>query len=137
MNDDAAVCVEGRVSTIKTVYDEIDRFIGYFAIAMSSIKSKELYDEKRVAPFPHPTLLLGRMMLSKDCRGKRIGSKIIDYIVMLAQKLNKFAACRFIAVDSKLHVVGFYKKKGFIEVGYDKKKRKKERMVPMLFDLKP
>ena len=131
-NKDAKKCITGRVSTIKNIFDENNKLIGYFAVAMSSTKATLLFNRKRAASFPHPTLLLGRLLLSKDCRGRKIGTKTIDYIVMLAQKLNEFAACRFIAVDSKSYAIGFYEKMGFEQVGY-KKEGGKQRFLQKLF----
>lgn len=65
-NDQVKDCVEGRVSTVKVMYNEKDEFVGYYAIAMSYIESGDLYDEKRVTTFPHPAIKLGRLDRDND-----------------------------------------------------------------------
>lgn len=148
---------KGRISTIKNIFDQNGKMIGYYAVAMSSTESSTLFDSKRDSSFPHPTLMLGRVLLCKTCRDRKIGTRVIDHVVMLAQNLNRFAACRFIAVDSKPHVQGFYKKMGFEAVEPKPKNflgktiffltsiprkifvlisKKSESTVTMLFDLK-
>lgn len=131
-NKRAKSCIEGKVTTIRTIYDDENKFIGYYVLSMSYIEAEDLYDEKRVATFPHPALKLGRLLIDKKYRGQRIGIAAITHIVMLAKKLNDFVVCRFIILDSKPWVVGFYEKMGFVVIG---KIDKKESTVPMLFDL--
>lgn len=131
-NNQASSLVKGRVSTIKSFYNEENYFIGYYAISMSHIEAPNLYDEKRVATFPHPAIKIGRLLIDKNCRGKGIGRVAIKHIIMIAQKLNQFVACRFIILDAKPQAIGFYEKIGFVIIG---KARKRADTVPMLFDL--
>ncbi len=133
LNKRAKKFVDGRVTTIKSLFDEGNNFLGYYAVAMSSIEAPDLYDEKRVATFPHPALKIGRLLIDKKLRGQRIGSAAIASIVQLAKVINKFVACRFILVDSKPWVVEFYQKNGFVVVGGEIEDDSST--VEMLFDL--
>lgn len=133
LNKRAQKCVEGKVTTIKSIYNEADEFIGYYALSMSYIEAAELYDEKKVATFEHPALKLGRLLIDKRCRGQKIGTAAITHIVMLAKKINEFVACRFIVLDSKPWVVEFYKLRGFVVIGEENSSE--DDTVPMLFDL--
>jgi len=159
-NKDSKDCCDGRVSTIRTIYNSKDEFIGYYAIAMSQIDSSSLFDEKKVCTFPHPAIKLGRVLIDSRYRNKGkydkkgYGTAVIKNIIHIAQQLNeKFIACRFITVDAKTGVVEFYKKAGFQEIkekdGNKFKHLKKSILgilckakintnttVPMLFDLK-
>lgn len=133
LNNQALSLIQGRVSTIKSLYNENKEFVGYYAISMSYIEAPSLYDEKRVATFPHPAVKIGRLLINKRHQGKGIGRAAIKHIIMIAQKLNEFVACRFIILDAKPHAVGFYEKVGFVVAG---NARKRKDTVPMLFDLK-
>lgn len=132
LNKRAEACVNGKVTTIKAIYSENNEFIGYYAISMSYIEAEDLYDEKRVATFPHPALKLGKLLIDKRCRGQKIGTAAITHIVMLAKRLSDVVACRFVILDSKPWVVDFYKRNGFAVIG---KLEEGESTVPMLFDL--
>lgn len=132
LNDQASLLIHGRVSTIKCIYNDDNKFIGYYATSMSYIEAPNLYDEKRVATFPHPSIKIGRLLIDKNYQGKGIGRAAIKHIIMIAQKLNQFVACRFIILDAKPHAVGFYQKVGFVIIG---KSRRKTDTIPMLFDL--
>lgn len=127
--------IEQRISTIKTIYFE-DKFVGYYAIAMSSILADDLFDEKRTSTLPHPAIMLGKLLIDKQYRGKQLGSTAIVNIVYIAQTLHKHAACRFIIVDAKKGIEGFYGKNGFQKI-MSKKAKKQTKITPMLFDLKP
>lgn len=133
-NKRAEKFIDGRVTTIKSLYDENDNFLGYYAVSMSSIEAPDLYDEKRVATFPHPALKIGRLLVDKKLRGQKIGTAAIASIVQLAKAINRFVACRFILVDSKPWVVEFYQKNGFVVVGGEINENSST--VEMLFDLK-
>lgn len=133
LNKQAKKLIRDKISTIKTIYYN-DEFIGYYSISMSTVDSGDLYDEKRSATYSHPAILIGRLLVDKKFRGMRVGRKTIITLILLAKHLNELCACRFIAVDSKKDVVGFYKKMGFLPLGEDK--QKKEDTVTMLFDLK-
>ena len=132
-NNKAKDFISNRVSTIKTISLN-NKFIGYYAIAMSSVEASDLYDEKKAATFPHPCIKLGRILINKNLRGKRIGKSVIIHIIQIAQALNKHVSCRFIAVDAKKGVEGFYLKNGFIPIKQNK--QKSEDTTTMLFDLK-
>lgn len=153
LNKQAKECCEGRVSTVKTIYNSKEELIGYYAIAMSHIESSKLFDEKKVSTFPHPAIKLGRILLDSNYRGKKYGTAVLMHIIQTAQQLNdKFVACRFIIVDSKPKVVRFYQRNGFIEVKENKRGKLRRLIktlsfpvkkvishnetIPMLFDLK-
>lgn len=132
LNNQAEALTKGCVSTIKTIYNDEGRFIGYYAISMSYIEAPNLYDEKRVATFPHPSIKIGRLLIDQSCRNQGIGRGAIKHIIMLAKKLNEFVACRFIILDAKPHAQSFYEKIGFVVI---EKAKKRENSLPMLFDL--
>jgi len=131
-NKQSAELVKKRISTIKTITYN-GQFIGYYSISMSSIEAGSLFDEKRSATWPHPAIIIGRILLDKRFRHGGFGTKVILSIIFLAKKLNQFCACRFIIVDAKKGVEGFYEKTGFLAV--KKEKQRSGNTTTMLFDL--
>jgi len=135
LNKKAEKFIRQRISTVKTIYFE-GNFVGYYAIAMSSITASDLFDEKRTSTLPHPAIIIGKLLIDKKHRNKKLGSTTIVNIVRVAQMLHKHAACRFIIVDAKKGVEKFYESNGFQKIMSEDAKKQTE-ITPMLFDLMP
>lgn len=60
-----------------------------------------------------PTGKVGRMAVLKDWRGRQVGGRLLATLLAQAERLG-FAE---IKLSSQAHVVGFYKRFGFVEVG--------------------
>ncbi|MFZ0598617.1 MAG: GNAT family N-acetyltransferase [Flavobacterium sp.] len=81
-----------------------------------------------------PAIKIGRLAVSKDKKGQRIGEKIIDFIISFSIDHNTNCACKLITVDTYKKSLGFYEKMGFIYLS-DKDKNEDTRQV--FLDLTP
>jgi GNAT superfamily N-acetyltransferase len=60
----------------------------------------------------YPAMKIGRFGVSKNYKGKKIGSELLIYLKYLFITGNR-TGCRFITVDAYAKSVGFYNKNGF------------------------
>lgn len=79
----------------------------------------------------YPAVKIGRLAVSKDYAGNRIGESILLQIKHMFAKMSR-SACRFITVDAYAAAVPFYEKCGFMFLS-EKDKTAKTRA--MYFDL--
>jgi RNase P subunit RPR2 len=94
--------------------------IGYVAIAMSSLPTKQLPEDLgRVHKYDHvPSLLLGQMARDIRFRGTGVGDHMIDFVVNKANGLAEEIGCRLVIVDSEPDTVACYERNGFERVSH-------------------
>jgi len=62
-----------------------------------------------------PALLLARMGVHEEYRGKDIGTVMMAQIFNIADEISEKVGCRFLYTDAKLQSVGFYEVFGLEE----------------------
>ena len=98
--------------------------VGYVTVAMYAIEVREtrlrmVTNEKR-----YPALLLGRLGVHNDHRGRHVGLCICLWTIGLAKEMARRVGCRFVVLLTSPMKVGFYQKCGFeICPKYEKKKK--------------
>lgn len=107
------------------VNDDSNKIIAAFTVANDSIKAslissktrnllqRKIPNTKRTRSYP--AILIGRLGVNKEYKGKNIGSQVLDYIKMWFSHPDNKSGCRFIVVDAYNHskVISFYEKNGF------------------------
>ncbi len=80
---------------------------------------KEYFKQKGIPYKSLPALKIGRLCVSDRHLGKGVGTLMIEFVLVLAQKISKDIGLRFITTDAKRKVdpkrdsIHFYKKFGF------------------------
>lgn len=133
-NEDAEKYQNESITKVINVFYG-DRLVAYYAYTSSEIRKSELRVDDKVAPFPHPAIKLGRLLVCNTQRHRGIGRTIIEDIVSRALEARRVMPLRFLIVDSKPNSIGFYTKLGFVDPDV---KQKHERILKLLYiDLKP
>lgn len=131
-NIDAEKYQNESMTKVRNVFYQ-NKLVGYYAYTSSEIRKYELNREDKVAPFAHPAIKLGRLLVCKSMRKKGVGKAIVQDLISIALKVRQDLPLRFLVVDSKPNSVGFYLKLGFINPQI---KAKFERHLTLLyFDL--
>ena len=88
----------------------------------------------------YPSMDIAYLAVSKDCRGKGIGSTIMDYIIELARN-QTLAGCQFLTVEAlaiaEYSAVGFYYSCGFAPAEVKKPYKDTIRMFYTLYAKHP
>ena len=128
-NEDAKDCQNQSISRVINVYYE-EKFVAYYAYSSSEIKAAFLSAKDKVAPFAHPAIKLGRLLVCNSMRGKGIGTCILQDIAKIALKMRDQIPLRFLLVDSLPQALTFYKNSGFIDTDI---KRGSKRDLSLLY----
>lgn len=127
---------QGLAKTVLALWKET--IVGYFSLAMGKIqltwRKKEKAFGKKIS-MEIPALLLARMGVHEDFRGKHIGKAMMAQVLNIADEISNKVGCRFIYVDAKLQSVGFYMSLDFEENNCDKH-RNNSKLINMVLDLK-
>lgn len=121
--------------------NETDRTIGYYSLLNDKIvfdpEEKSLWNRlnRKIANSKrrkeYPAVKIGRLAISKEYAGRRIGFAIILQIKYVFATMRR-SACRFITVDAYAAAVPFYEKCGFMFLS---EKDKNAPTRAMYFDL--
>lgn len=97
--------------------------IAYVTVLADAIglqgEMKEYFKQKGIPYKSLPALKIGRLCVSDRYLGKGLGTLMIEFVLVLAQKISKDIGLRFITTDAKRNVdpkrdsIHFYKKSGF------------------------
>ncbi len=97
--------------------------IAYVTVLADAIslhgEMKEYFKQKGIPYKSLPALKIGRLCVSDRYLGKGIGTLMIEFVLVLAQKIGKEVGLRFITTDAKRNKdsskdsIHFYKKFGF------------------------
>ena len=91
-----------------------NEIVGFITLAASSIVRNDLkrrYQTVRGYPV-YPCILIGRLAVAKNRRGRDIGNFLLDLAIGIA--FDGPVGCMLLRVDPKDESVDFYKKAGFV-----------------------
>ena len=129
------------------IIENSERTLGFYSILNDSMQIKEeLFSSKSQYKkfvgglLPHlkrhlkniPSLKIGRLGVDKTCKGKGLGSMILQNIISDCIALNTKQACRLITVDAYRQAFPFYERFGF---QYISKNDENEEVRQMFLDL--
>ena len=116
------------------------QLVAYVTVLADSINLqgdlKEQFKQKDILYKSLPALKIGRICVSNEYLGKGIGSLMIEFVIVLAQRISKEIGLRFITTDAKRNIeprrnsIHFYKKFGFEIL-----KQREKGTIPMYKDL--
>jgi len=84
--------------------------VAFLTVSMTCLRIAELGHLEKVPEIkvPYPALLLGRLAVEKNCRGKGIGMFLCQWVIGLARELSTRVGCRYVALHTLPQNVGFY-----------------------------
>ncbi len=114
--------------------------VGYITVLTDAIRLegslKEYFREEGIKYKSLPALKIGRVCVSDGYRGRGIGTLMIEFAIILAERIGKEVGLRFITTDAKRHEdqkkdsVHFYKR-----LGFNMLKQREKGTLPMYKDL--
>ncbi len=121
-------------------YKPNKELVGYLTVLADAInlegELKEYFRQAGIFYRSLPALKIGRLCVSDDYLGRGIGTLMIEFIIILAEKIGKDVGLRFITTDAKRNQdpkresTHFYKKFGFEIL-----KQREKGALPMFKDL--
>lgn len=140
--EDAKPSLELRIANTFILEDN-GRIVVYFCLLNDKVSKDEIIGsrwKKIRSNFPrdkqfrsYPTIKIGRFAVSKDYRGKNIGTGLMAMLKKMLSSSSTHSAFRYITVDAYLSAVPFYEKNGFVHLT---KKDEDEHTRLMFFDVK-
>ena len=93
-----------------------DRVVGYFALAMGSVRHEDAPSRlRRGQPDPVPVLLLAKLALDRREQGTGLGADLLREALILAIAGSRQFGARAVVVDaSDDRAHGFYRRHGFL-----------------------
>jgi GNAT superfamily N-acetyltransferase len=90
--------------------------VAYLTVSVASFDQIE--GEKNTTNFGIQVLMIGKLYVSQEFRGKGIGGHLIRFAIDMSHKLNELTGCSGIIVNSnsKKETLGFYQHYGFKEL---------------------
>lgn len=122
-NEEAAMLQKESITKIIDVFYK-RQLIAYYAFTVSEINFKHLKPEDKIAPFAHPAIKLGRLLVCNSLRKKGVGTAILQHLAKQAIDIREKMPLRFLFVDALPHAVQFYVKNGFIDSNIKRGKAK-------------
>lgn len=114
--------------------------IGYVTVLADAInlrgELKEYFRQAGIFYRSLPALKIGRLCVSDDYLGRGIGTLMIEFAIILAEKIGKDIGLRFITTDAKRNPdsrkdsIHFYKK-----LGFEVLKHREKGTIPLYKDL--
>jgi GNAT superfamily N-acetyltransferase len=113
-----------------------DNVVGFFSLQTDAIKLKQEEEQAQTGChlLEYPAAKIGRLAVDNNCQSKGLGRLIIKIAVGLIRQVGRYAAVRFITVDSYREKIGFYDHLGFA-LNQHTKYTGKDDYVSMRFDL--
>lgn len=132
-----------RVSTT-CLYDTTDGLAAYTTVCMDAIPLGRRERPADVRFQDVPALKLAQLGVGRRLQGRGYGAMAVADVIALALTLSQRAGCRYVTVDAKPYLVGWYQSLGF-EINKLKQKQRTaaagarnpdETPVSMRFDLR-
>lgn len=97
------------------------RVLAYTTLVCTHVSVQQFGSPAPVGGFryaDYPAVKPARLAVDGSLQGQGVGSQLVDFSIGLTtQHIMPHAGCRFMVVDAKPGSVGFYRRKGFVEVG--------------------
>ena len=106
------------------------KIIGFVTLSMADLKKDKLESKDRltIGKENYPALQISQLAVCTDLWHNDIGTFLCDFCLAKAYKLSKEVGCRFLVLNSKRDVIGFYENYGFKLLP-----RQEERREPVMF----
>jgi hypothetical protein len=115
---------------VSYVFRYKDTVIGFLTLSMADLKKERMRasDRIKIGKENYPALQISQLAVCKDLFDNDVGTFLCDFCLAIAYQLSKQVGCRFLVLNAKADVVGFYQKYGFTLI--PNQKRRKE---PLMF----
>jgi len=97
--------------------DALNVILGYYTLSAAQVETAQITEaeRKRLPRFPVPCFRMGRLAVSKDQQGKKLGAKLIALAVDRCLHAKEEVAAYALLVDAKdENAKAFYEHYGFI-----------------------
>lgn len=141
LKEDALVNQNAGVSTTYLFLEKTTKtLLGYITLLTDAVHLdqdlKEYFRKQSIDYKSLPALKIGRIPVDDNYQRRGIGTRMVDFSIVVARKISSDVGCRFITLDAKKNQdiskssVHFYKKMGFSVL-----KERAKGTTPMYFDL--
>lgn len=94
---------------------------GFFTLSAWNLKQSpnllnSFFFSEPLVPYPIPVILLGKLYIAPEFRGKTLGNTIMAYAIKIATEASSIIGARFLSVDARPQVIDFYKRFGFCNI---------------------
>lgn len=139
--EDAKAFLDKRIAVSFLLKDE-DRIVAYFCLLNDKITRQDVTNnqwKKIKTAFPerkrfgsYPAIKIGRFAVSKEYKGRNIGTDLMNILKGMLNSSPIYSAFRYLTVDAYLSATDFYKKNNFKELS---EKITSEHTRLMFFDM--
>jgi predicted GNAT family N-acyltransferase len=140
--DDAKPSQELRIANTFILEADNGSIAAYFCLLNDKVSKDEVIGshwKKIRSNFPkdkqfrsYPSIKIGRFAVSKDFRGRNIGSDMMDMLIKKLHTERSHSAFHYITVDAYISAIPFYEKNGFVHLT---KKDENEHTRLMYYDM--
>jgi GNAT superfamily N-acetyltransferase len=107
-----------HIGTTYVAIDVAGEIVGFATVSASEITPEALEPgkRKRLPKYPLPVLRLARLAVDTRVKGKGVGSALLRWVFLLAQRMAQDVGCVGVLVDAKDEAIVFYQKLGFVRL---------------------
>lgn len=100
---------------VSYVFRYDNEIVGFVTLSMADLKKERLQREDRlqIGKAYYPALQISQLAVCKEKVDNDIGTFLCDFSLAVAYNLSEEVGCRFLVLNSKRDVIGFYEKYGF------------------------
>jgi predicted N-acetyltransferase YhbS len=97
------------------VFRHNGEIIGFVTLSMADLKKEKLKgnDRLQIGKENYPALQISQLAVCKNHENNKIGTFLCDFSLAIAYQLSEKVGCRFLVLNAKKDVIGFYEKYGF------------------------
>lgn len=105
----------GASRTFVSIESETDRIAGYYCLSASSLRQEDAPGKvTRNMPDPVPVILLGRLAVDQDFKGRSLGASLLQDALLKGVEASRILGARAFLVDAlDSDAERFYEKFGF------------------------
>lgn len=91
------------------------KIIAFITLSMANLRKKGMRSEDKleVGREHYPALQIGQLAVCNDYQNSKIGTFLCDFCFDRALKFSERIGCRFLILNAREEVIGFYEKYGF------------------------
>jgi GNAT superfamily N-acetyltransferase len=91
------------------------KLIGFVTLSMADLRKEKMEEEERlrIGKENYPALQISQLARQKDLVDQDIGTFLCDFCLGKAEEFSEKVGCRFLVLNARRKVIGFYEKYGF------------------------
>jgi hypothetical protein len=104
--------------------------VGFVTLSMADLRKEKMEDEDKlqIGKENYPALQISQLAVCKKLTRKKIGTFLCDFSLAKAYEFSEKVGCRFLVLNAKREVMGFY-----IKYGFKLLPKQEDRREPVMF----